>query len=98
MQDGLIHRDEFALALFKTQGQSNLFTDKVFQVFDIKRNDVIDFDEFVRSLSVFHPTAPLSEKAHCAPVAQPEGTAALLVSMVFCVPFSWSAACMNTHG
>lgn len=61
--DGLIHRDEFAYAIFKTQNQSNLFTDKVFQVFDIKQNDVIDFDEFVRSLSVFHPNAPLAEKA-----------------------------------
>lgn len=65
VQDGLIHRDEFALALFKTQGQSNLFIDKVFQVFDIKRNDVIDFEEFIHSLSVFHPNAPLEEKAHC---------------------------------
>ena len=66
LQDGLIHQDEFALALFKTQGQSNIFTDKVFQVFDIKRNDVIDFEEFVKSLSVFHPKAPLEEKAQCA--------------------------------
>ena len=28
-QDGLIHKDEFALALFKTTNQSNLFIDKV---------------------------------------------------------------------
>ena len=66
-QDGLIHQDEFALALFKTQGHSNIFVDKVFQVFDIKKNDVIDFEEFVRSLSVFHPSAPQAEKADCAP-------------------------------
>ena len=66
LQDGLIHRDEFALALFKSEGQSNIFTDKVFQVFDIKQNDVVDFDEFIRSLSVFHPKAPLTEKADCA--------------------------------
>jgi hypothetical protein len=65
-QDGLIHKDEFALALFKLQGRENLFTDRVFKTFDSKRNDVIDFEEFVRALSVFHPKAPLEEKAECA--------------------------------
>ena len=29
----------------------------------MKRNNVIDFEEFVTSLSVFHPSAPLEEKA-----------------------------------
>lgn len=29
MQDGLIHKDEFALALFKAQNQSNLFVEQV---------------------------------------------------------------------
>ena len=66
LQDGLIHKDEFALALFKLQGKENLFTDRVFQTFDSKRNDVIAFEEFVRALSVFHPKAPLNEKADCA--------------------------------
>ena len=66
MQDGQIHKDEFALALFKLQGkENNLFVDRVFQTFDSKSNDVIDFEEFVRALSVFHPKAPLNEKANC---------------------------------
>ena len=37
----------------------------MFELFDIKRNSVIEFGEFVRSLSVFHPQAPLEAKAAC---------------------------------
>ena len=64
-QDGVIHQDEFALALFKTDSQSNMFVDRVFQGFDLKENDVVDFEEFVGVLSIFHPNAPLREKAAC---------------------------------
>lgn len=63
--DGLIHKDELAWALFKSH-RDNLFVDRVFELFDIKRNNVIEFGEFVMSLSVFHPNAPLEEKAKCA--------------------------------
>ncbi|KAK1699421.1 hypothetical protein QYE76_016118 [Lolium multiflorum] len=64
--DGFIHKEQFRLALFRNSRGSNLFADRVFDMFDLKRNGVIEFGEFVRSLSTFHPKASESEKTKFA--------------------------------
>ncbi|CAM0908541.1 unnamed protein product [Alopecurus aequalis] len=62
-KDGLIHKEDFQLALCRNNKGPNLFADRIFDLFDLKRNGVIEFGEFVRSLNIFHPKASESEKA-----------------------------------
>ncbi|XP_062146601.1 calcineurin B-like protein 7 [Alnus glutinosa] len=62
VNDGVISKEEFQLGLFRNSKHQSLFADRIFQLFDSKHDGVIEFGEFVRSLSVFHPEAPQAEK------------------------------------
>ncbi|XP_020419494.1 calcineurin B-like protein 1 isoform X1 [Prunus persica] len=62
IDDGLINKEEFQLAIFKNRKKENLFANRIFDLFDVKRKGVIDFSDFVKSLNVFHPNAQLEDK------------------------------------
>lgn len=66
IKDALIHKEELQLALFQNSKKNNLFLDRMFDLFDINRNGHIEFEEFVRSLAVFHPKTPDAVKASYA--------------------------------
>ncbi|MED6171035.1 Calcineurin B-like protein 7, variant 3 [Stylosanthes scabra] len=60
------HPEQLQFALLRNSSKQNLFVDRLFDMFDIKRNGVIEFSEFVRSLSIFHPSASPEKKIEFA--------------------------------
>ncbi|XP_022965181.1 calcineurin B-like protein 1 [Cucurbita maxima] len=62
IDDGLINKEEFQLAIFKNRKKENLFANRLFDLFDVQQKGFIDFGDFVRSLNVFHPNAPQEVK------------------------------------
>ncbi|KAJ1687949.1 hypothetical protein LUZ63_019339 [Rhynchospora breviuscula] len=65
IKEGFVHKKDFQRALVKNS-KHNLFADRLFDLFDEKKNGVIEFSQFVRSLSVFHPNASEEDKISCA--------------------------------
>lgn len=62
IDDGLISKEEFQLALFKNKKKENLFANRIFDLFDVKQKGFIDFGDFVKSLNVFHPSVSQEDK------------------------------------
>ncbi|KAJ4768393.1 Calcineurin B-like protein [Rhynchospora pubera] len=64
-KEGFVHKRDFQQALVKNS-KHNLFADRLFDLFDERKKGVIEFSQFVWSLSVFHPNASEEDKISCA--------------------------------
>ncbi|NP_001306266.1 calcineurin B-like protein 1 [Nicotiana tabacum] len=62
IDDGLISKEEFQLALFENRKKEDLLANRIFDLFDLKQRGVVDFEDFVRVMNVFHPNSPQEDK------------------------------------
>ncbi|CAJ1972234.1 unnamed protein product [Sphenostylis stenocarpa] len=62
----ILHRFKYKLVKKLGLMNSNGALSQIFDLFDLKRNGVIGFGEFVRSLAIFHPDSPLEDKIQFA--------------------------------
>ncbi|KAE8708538.1 Calcineurin B-like protein 4 [Hibiscus syriacus] len=60
--DSYISKEEFRIGLFRNRNEQSLLANRMFQLFDANSDGFIEFGEFVRSLSIFHPDAPRLQK------------------------------------
>ncbi|KAI5439624.1 Calcineurin B-like protein 1, variant 2 [Lathyrus oleraceus] len=65
IDDELISKEEFQLAIFNNRAKENLFSSRIFDLFDVKGRGAIDFGDFVRALDVFHPYTSQEVKIDC---------------------------------
>ncbi|XP_021893069.1 calcineurin B-like protein 7 isoform X2 [Carica papaya] len=65
VKDGLIHKEELQLAVLRNSNKQSFFLDRIFDLFDVDGNGHIEFGEFVRSMAVFHPRTPQTDKIKC---------------------------------
>ncbi|KAJ1279181.1 hypothetical protein BS78_04G135500 [Paspalum vaginatum] len=62
VEDGIISKDEFNLKVFGANKHHTIFVDRVFDLFDSNETKGLKFEEFARTLSVFHPDTPIDDK------------------------------------
>lgn len=62
IDDGLISKEEFQLALFENRKKEDLLADRIFDLFDLKQRGAVDFEDFVMAMNVFHPNASKEDK------------------------------------